>query len=775
VAVVLLVRPGGPWLCAQHPGAGTTVAPSGAAEAGGGWRWLADLGSQPGVVETLLAAAVVSAVALFWWRLANLVRDARSRQALGDYLLGVEQALHGDLDGAHTRLLSVVQHDPQNHYARMLLGKVLAARGEPEQAHQQHLVLKSAFGIDTADNDLLLAQSLLSAGLPREAADAAQRALQREPDRAAAWDFVYRAQLQCGDFAAAAAAGRKLLQAVDGPAARTQRAELARTLAQAGHQLLQRGDAAGASALLAEGARLGPTNDALPLLAAKLQARQLGLAATVAALLPAPPGNRERDQSRALAAAPAGSPVGSPADAKVGTGLPVPTLQGLVPATRWTCRACDAPLASALLECPRCQASQPAELREPGLVAELPSPTRTMDAIDLNDAHVERLLQSLLDGPAPSRAAARAELLELHARAVPLLLRAAWQLGGQAQELAIDTLRAMGPTIAPALFAASDALAAERLLPLGSRSPAALVGRVVQGFDRSALPHVEPLFASAKAEHRKILIDFFLGLADLDQFQLVLERFPPLEILHRLNKADAVVLQRFLQIVPRGHFVAESLLLEASFHRDEDVLAAIPGARDPGVMIDVLLRRGVSRTSCRVLIAGLGEPALADTAATVLQRLGPGALEHVLAACSDPERTAEVRQRLGQVLVAGGAAAAERLVERFGPEPSPADDELRALLASIGAAAVPALRGAYQQSGWLERVSIGLVSRHTNRRVQVVLTLRDIGSPDARACLQAWLDDERDANLRLRLQQALSAPPTPEPERNGGGHDGQAR
>ena len=34
----------------------------------------------------------------------------------------------------------------------------------------------------------------------------------------------------------------------------------------------------------------------------------------------------------------------------------------------------------------------------------------------------------------------------------------------------------------------------------------------MQGFDRSALPHVGSLFASARPEHRKILIDFFLGL-----------------------------------------------------------------------------------------------------------------------------------------------------------------------------------------------------------------------------------------------------------------------
>jgi len=435
--------------------------------------------------------------------------------------------------------------------------------------------------------------------------------------------------------------------------------------------------------------------------------------------------------------------------------LPMAPLQGLAPASRWTCRACGVPLPGDVTECPRCRARTPASLHEPMLVAELRSPTCTMDAIEVNDAHVQRLVQTLVGDDASAREPARTELLELRERAVPTLLRATWQFGGNAQELAIATLQAMGPQIAPALFAASDELTEGRLLPLGSRSPAHLVGRVVQGFDRSALPHVEPLFSSAKPEHRKILIDFFLGLADLEQFQLVLERFPPVEILHRLNKAEAPVLRRFLQVVPKGHFLAESLLLEPTFDRDAELLAAVPGSKQPEVLIAVLLRRGVSRTLLKVLLRGLAEPTLADVAERVLGELGSGVIEHALAAWADAERGDDERLRLARVLVRHGQKAAEQIVDEFGPEPSAADDALRALLAKIGDAAVPGLEAAYAHSGWLEKVSIGLISRHTNRRVQIVLSLRAIGSGSAFAALRRLADGERDANLRLRLQQAL--------------------
>jgi predicted negative regulator of RcsB-dependent stress response len=724
------------------------------------WDSVLAFGREPGVVEVLLAVVLLGGVLLFWWRLASLVRNARARDALADYLLGVEQALHGDLDGAFTRLSRVVQHDPQNHYARLLLGKVLAERGEPEQAHQQHLLLKSAFGIDSAENDLMLAQSLLAAGLPQEAAEAAERALQKAPERSAAWDFVYRARLQHGDFEAAAAAGRRLLAAADGPRQKLLAQDLARTLAQAGGERLRRQDAAGARALLQESQRLGGGSESVALLAARLEAEQRGPAA-IAATLALQAG---ADSSRALVATAAQLPATRDHAA---AGLPAPTLAGLVAPERWSCRACSVPLVDAVPECPRCAAKDPARLEEPRLCGELMSPSQTMDAIEANEAHLQRLVHQLLEGPDAARDQARGELLELRERAVTAVLRAAWHLAGNDQDRAIAVLRSMGPSIVPALFAASDELEQQRLLPIGSRSPAALVGRVVQGFDRTALPHFQSLFAGAKAEHRKILIDFFLGLADLGEFQLVLERFPPMEILHRLNKADAAVLRRFLQAVPAGHFVAETLLLEPTFYRDDQVLAAIPGAAAPEVLVGVLRRRGATRTLSKVLLEAVSDPALADVAERVFGELGPDALEHALAAFADPELAKADRTRLQRVLVRGGAAIVDHLIDSFGPEPTAFDDQLRDILIAIGEPAVPMLKAAYDHSGWLEKVSIGLISRHTNRRVQIVLTLYGLDSAAARAALHGLLQNERDHNLRLRLQQALHEPP--------GGGDGQAR
>jgi hypothetical protein len=737
----------------QEPGAGT----------GGWWSTVVALAREPGVAEVLLATLVVGAAALVWWRYARLGQQVRARSALLDYLLGAEQALHGDLDGAHARLARVVRTDPENHYARLLLGKVLTQRGEPEAAHQQHVCLRTAFGVDTAENDLLLAQSLLAAGLPREAADTAERALGAGGGRAAGWRFVYRARLQSGDFAGACAAGRRLLELLPPGAERDALAvDVARATAQTGGERLTRGDAAGARELLHAARRLAPDAPPVALLAARVDAHERGLEHAVRALLTGP--DPVAATSRALVAVRAQLPAVTAAT------LPAATFAGLAPPRRWACRCCRAPLAAPGGPCPRCDAPDAAEATEPRLVETIDSAARTMDAIDVNDAHLARLVAHALDGSGRERELARAELLALRERAVTAVLRAAWHTTEHRQDAAIEVLRAMGPGIAPALFAASDALGEQRVLPLGSRSPAALVGRVVQGFDRAALPHVEPLFASARPAHRKILIDFFLGLADPEQFQLVLERFAPIEIVHRLNKADAAVLIRFLQAVPGGH-ATEALLRDGTFYRDEELLAAIAGAADPRVLHAVYVARGASRAGTKVALAALADLGLADAAERVLADLGDGPLRYVLQAFADPECDPAVRPRLRRLLVRCGAAAAAALCDGFGPEPTALDDELRELLAAIGDAAVAPLQAAYEHSGWLEKVGARLVSRHTNRRVQVVLALQQIGSGAAVAALRALAQGERDSALRARLQHALE----------GGGHtaaggaDGPAR
>jgi tetratricopeptide (TPR) repeat protein len=702
------------------------------------WQRLVAFVSEPGVLEVVLAVALVAAVVFVWWRLAALVRNARAREALADYLLGVEQALQGDLAGAEKRLRRVLEKDPENHFARLMLGKVLGDLGQAEQAHQQHLYLQKAFAVDSGENDLLLAQSLLAAGMPCEAADVAEQAMARMPQHGPGWDFLYRARLQQGDHQAAARAGRKriLLLRDSGERQRAQ-LDLARTFAELGTRAWRDGDAKAARAALREAQALDEGQQRLPLLRARLDADEHG-AAELARRLAAP------TAERALAVTSAQLP------AETVERLPMATFEGLLEPARWRCRAGEAPLLREVVQCPRCGIAAPGDLVEPALVAAIESATEAMDRIDVNEAHVRRLVRRFVDGDQ----SVAGELVAVGEAAVHELLRTAWKNSGRVQEQAIDALHAMGPQIAPALFAASDALGQARIWGVGE-GPAAIVGKVVQRFDREALPHVQQLFTSTRPDHRRILIDYFLGLGDVEAFQSVLERFPPMEILHRLNNAARDVLQAFLASIPRGHFLVESLLLEPTFYRDEALLAAVPDAEDPEVLIAVMLRRGASRQLTTSLIAGVADDRLAATSMRVLEELGERVLEHVLAAYASPEASEDACKRLARVLVRGGGAAAGHITDGFGPEPTMFDDRLRELLVIIGDDAVDAMLGAYERSGWLEKVSAGLLRRHNNRRVQIARALGELATRPATRALKTLLKREKDDNLRLHLERAL--------------------
>ena len=717
------------------------------------WQWLYAFCSEPGVVELLLSVAIIGVVLFVWWRLSALVQNARAREALSDYLLGVEQALQGNLGGAEKRLSRVLQQDPENHYARLMLGKVLGDLGHAEQSHQQHLYLQRAFAVDSGENDLMMARSLFAAGLPVEAAELAEKAISRMPHSVAGWEFIYRARLQSGDHEAAARAGKKMLPLLPEGSVRDQfRADLARTLAEVGTLRWLQGDRRLASQSAKEVQGLDATIRRLPLLAARLEALEHGVDVTARQLSSPDPEGALVVAGPDATGGKDGGAMAVSAAAKLSGGhqLPMATFAGLLEDARWVCKACGVPLSRKVAECPRCSAADPAILVEPKLVATIESPTEAMDCIDINDAHVQRLVRAFANG----NESARAELIHLGDRAVEELLRVAWKGSGAICDEAIAVLRDMGSEIAPALFRASDVIGQQRLVAIGS-GPEVVVGRIVQSFDRDALPHMQQLFASSRPDHRRILIDYFLGLGDLEAFQSVLTRFPPMEILHRLNNAEPEVLRVFLQSIPRGHFVADSLLLEHTFYRDDALLAAVPGAEDSEVLVAVMLARGPTRALTKALITGVADDRLAPTSQRVLEALGEHVLEHVLAAYADPDSSDQVRERLARVLVRGGVPAAAHLADSFGPEPTLLDDRLRQLLVIIGDLAVDPMVAAYERSGWLEKVAVGLMSRLNNRRVQIATALGVLGTKSARKGLKLLHKREKDDNLRLHLQRAL--------------------
>ena len=160
-------------MLAQSP----SPAPPPAPEAG----FLEALAQEPALLEVGVVMFVLGLFLLIMWRASHIAETARSRAALEDYLLGVEQALAGDLAGAGKRLRRVLKEAPDNQAARLLYGEVLAELGEPAQAHKHHLELQRAFRLESPRNDMAKARSLLAAGHPELAVEPAAAAARQLP------------------------------------------------------------------------------------------------------------------------------------------------------------------------------------------------------------------------------------------------------------------------------------------------------------------------------------------------------------------------------------------------------------------------------------------------------------------------------------------------------------------------------------------------------------------------------------------------------------------
>ena len=174
------------------------------------------------------------------------------------------------------------------------------------------------------------------------------------------------------------------------------------------------------------------------------------------------------------------------------------------------------------------------------------------------------------------------------------------------------------------------------------------------------------------------------------------------------------------------------------------------------MLIDVLRRRGYSASLTEALVDELGESPLSAAARSILDGFGDAALEHLLAAFADLDRTTEVRAELQRRISAMGARVVGRVCSLFGPAASGIDEDTIALLADIGPTAADPLAEAYLKTSLVEKLGGPLVGRYTHRRVMVVRALAKVQGWTA---LERLRESESDPNLKLRLAQALQTRP----------------
>lgn len=718
------------------------------------WDFLHGLASEPALLQSTLVLLGLVVLGLVGLRMARLAAEARSRARVEDFLLGVEQALAGEAKGAVARLERVLAEDPENHSARLLLGEARAALGEPGEAHKHHVHLHSAFGVRSRRNQLALARSLLDVQRPGDAVEVAEGAVALDPRDPDALQVLFQAQLAAGKALDAAHTGQRLLQLL--PRGTRRAAVLgstARSLALAGQIRLRANDLPGAQQLLTASRALAPDSAEAAQLDARVRTLEHGIEAALGILEAHDPG----PPPASLPALATGSlPAASSAAAVPGTERPnaYRALAALRPRDVYQCARCGSTFASPVPVCAACGVPGAVAASEPSLLGELGDPGLVLDEVEENRAHVLRRIQAAREGDRD----AMDDLVSMGPAAVDEVLLASVRGGSEGGDL-VQVLQRMGPAVLPALFAAHTRLRDRGLVPGLFRAAAAtqLLGRVAQGFGREALAHFEPLLDTADRDLRKVAVDYFLALADPDEFHKVLDRFPPVEVIHRLNAAPSELLRRFLARVRAGSFLAEGVLVDSSFQRDEDLVAALAQAQDQEALVQVLLRRGYDGDLVAAMLDRLDDDRIRGAIERCLDAFGTPVLDHLAAAFADLEREAVVRARVRERLVRAGAEVVGRICAQFGPKPSPVDGELEELLASLGAGAIPGLLAAYRDTSLLERFSLGLLSRYTPRRVGVIRALARAGEGAGQEALRALAAEEEDQNLRMRIAEAQHA------------------
>lgn len=698
---------------------------------------------EPALVQLLLVALTAGLIWLIVGRLSRQVREAEARAAVRDYLLAMEQTLAGDLKGASSRLQRVLREDPENSHARYLYGLVLSDIGEPAEAHKQHLQLQRGLGLESPRNDQALARNLLAVGRAADAVEPAKRAAQKLPDDRDAMRLLFRSQLAAGFPEDAGGTGRRLAQQLSpGEEQRQVLQEAADAYALAAKVKLDVGEAGQARSLIEKAESASPGGWQIGRCQAQLALIDGGETAMWQDLRAL----SDRDQEYPATFL--------PALRETGVGTNAHTLIKLVPKKPYRCEVCTGELPGPLPVCSHCGSAGKIVAVEPLLFSEIESPGKIMDAVEENRAHVRRLLDQVVAGDQ----AAEQELVSLGESAVEEILASAVE-SAPSNTVYIAMLQRMGTGVIPALFSAfrkrkSDWLARFGEI-IGRGSSVAVVGMVVQGYGEEALPHFDELLATDDRDLRKVIIDYFIGLGNPRVFLRVLERFPPVEVIHRLNEAAEPILRRFLVSAEASSFLVEVLLTDPGFYRECDVLAAIPDAKDPDALEKVLARRGFTRTLTTGLIEKLIDDRSRDVAHRLLDGFGDRTIEHQISVYADLDRPQELRVELGKRIVKMGAAVTGKLCDCFGSVPTTLDEQLVDSLRGIGRTAVGPLGDAYQRGSLLEKFAGPLVGRHNHRRVMIIRALAAIGGGAARRSLEGLRRAETESNLKLRMAQAL--------------------
>lgn len=664
-------------------------------------------------------------------RLRSSLTRLRGRKLLVQYLEGVEAGLSGDPEAAAELLSSVVQVDPENVGARLALGDALYRLRRPAEAHQQHMEAREVFDVGGPGVRLSVVRDLRAAGELAEAVDRLDEALEEHPRDYDLLEEAFELKTEAGLFEGALAAGRVLFERQHG---KDVRHRLAVTAARAGMVSLSRGDRRKAEALFRESLAYDPENhDARTgrlLLAPDPDLR----------LLPS-----KTDSERQ--------------DVVPWKDSPFPTILDFFPES--ICRVCSSPRPAAAPVCAVCGSGAGAVYAERMLPTAIEAPDESLDEIEENEQWFRHLAVRIRDGDSSALLA----IEEGGGKAFGPLLLVMLDEGDVAERLQDACIR-VGSRFPDQLLAARDALKAEgrgMLHRLAGRADVDVpLGPVFRRLSSRALPSFRDLVRDGSRLGdrglRSLVIDYFIGLADLQAFEDLASRYAPVEIVRKLNKVPAEELVPLFSLLPaEPSFLREAVLLDPALDQPAALVGAAMRAGTPALprFRELFVQRGTDSGVFMELVRRLGNADEGACAESLLQHFRFDALQYLVQGFADPDTTAEAQMALARLLRDIGPSAVPELVRCFASTPSDLDNRTVELLASFGNAGVDDLEAAYrQQKGWLGKLGANLL-RGRHPRAQIARVLGRVRTPTARAALARLRDGESDAELRSLLKELL--------------------
>lgn len=385
--------------------------------------------------------------------------------------------------------------------------------------------------------------------------------------------------------------------------------------------------------------------------------------------------------------------------------------------------------------------------RVPVLLRSIDDPRRVLDALELNRAHLARVVHAAIDGDA----AARAELTELGDASAGEVLRQVATLGAD-DDRGVALCTALGTSLFEALLAE---LASGSVRTAERSREFAFARRLAAALGASADLALDSAAQGTHAALRELALDAAIECGDATRLARRVRLASPGDLRRAVARARPEILAR---IVAAPH--CDALVLTAVLDDPRPTLwralVDVHAAGSASGPLAAALRRDHTLAVLAPQLAAELDAATPSCVRELVAAAGSRAANALALRATDPSLTPADRTPSLDLLTACGAVAVAALGRTLGDTPSPADRHVVAAWVALGADAVAPLRAFVDG---LLRSAEAAPRDHRGRLA--IEALAAIGTTGAKRVLDALRRQAIAPALAAAATDALAVQPRP--------------